>query len=340
MSKVREEAQASLKQAAESIKRFYDWSRGDAWEYKIGDKVWLEGTNITTTRPSKKLDNKRYGPFSIEKKEGQSAYRLRLPATWRRVHPVFHEALLTPYRAPTYPSQRLPTPALPVIVEGDEEYEVDEILNSRMRAGKLQYLVKWKDYPNCTDWTWEPESNITHAPEAVKDFHLKHPNAPRRTTATLRFHSILKDNIPVHIPRRLRSPTGQIFNWGDGVFERYSSNRDDCPKERVMSWTLYFHLFSNYPFTRYMSLDWQRDPRRLVQLHKSINPSFVPTAHEARHLVDDHSHRWPISRPTLVGSLWSPENSHYFSASDLHLAPSRSPPASDPLSDSLLDTYI
>ena len=45
------------------------------------------------------------------------AYRLELPATWKKIHPVFNEALLTPYKPP-------------VIAEGDEEYEVDEILDS------------------------------------------------------------------------------------------------------------------------------------------------------------------------------------------------------------------
>ena len=139
----------------------------------------MEGSNITTTQPSKKLGEKRYGPFEVLGKEGLTAYRLRLLATWKKIHPIFNEALLTPYKPPVYPQQQLPRPAPPVIVEGDEEYEVDEILNSRMRKSKLQYLVRWKDYPTHVDWTWELESNIMHAPEVIKDFHTKNPLAPR-----------------------------------------------------------------------------------------------------------------------------------------------------------------
>ena len=138
----------------------------------------MEGSNITTTRPSKKLGEKRHGPFEVLGKEGLTAYRLKLPTTWKKIHPVFNEALLTPYIPPAFPQQQLPRPAPPVIVEGDEEYEVDEILDSQMRNSKLQYLVCWKDYPARVDWTWEPESNITHALEVIEDFHTKNPSAP------------------------------------------------------------------------------------------------------------------------------------------------------------------
>ena len=186
------------------MKTFYDKKRANAHNYDRGDKVWLEGSNVTTMRPSRKLGEKRYGPFEVLGKEGLTAYCLKLPTTWKKIHPVFNEALLTPYKPPTYPQQQQPQPAPPVIVEGDEEYEVDEILDSRMRNSKLQYLVCWKDYPARVDWTWEPESNITHAPEAIKDFHTKNPSAPRRlplNTQTILFHRIPNDNIPIHIPQ-------------------------------------------------------------------------------------------------------------------------------------------
>ena len=61
---------------------------------------------------------------SLEKKDS------RRTTTWKKIHPVFNEALLTPHKPPAYPQQQQPRPALPIIVEGDEEYEVDEILDS------------------------------------------------------------------------------------------------------------------------------------------------------------------------------------------------------------------
>ena len=96
---------------------------------------------------------------------------------------------------------------------------------------------RWKDYPTCVNWTWEPESNITHAPEAIKDFHTKNPLAPHRlplNTRTILFQRIPNDNIPIHIPHRLCSSTGGIFNWEDGVFKQHNGDQDTHPKMGVM----------------------------------------------------------------------------------------------------------
>ena len=65
MEKIHEEAKSALLQAQETMKRHYDTHKNAAPEYKKGDQVWLEGTNIKTDRPMKKLDNKRHGPFLL-----------------------------------------------------------------------------------------------------------------------------------------------------------------------------------------------------------------------------------------------------------------------------------
>ena len=204
------------------MKDFYDRKKADACPYKIGDKVWLEGTNLSTTHPSKKLNDKCYGPFPIEKKEGPSSYRLMLPPTWKKIHPVFNESLLTPFHKPQFPSQQLPEWPPPVLVNSEEEYKVKEVLDSRMHQRKLQYLAKWKGYSNHVDWTWEPEENLKNSPKLIKVFHTLHPNAPQHIPTTLRFHHILKDNIPVFIPHCLCFSTGQIFDWEDGVFKQHN----------------------------------------------------------------------------------------------------------------------
>ena len=54
--------------------------------------------------------------------------------------------------------------------------QLNGLMDSRLSQGKLQYLIKWKDYPNCVDWTWELESKIL--PENQEEFHEKHPSAP------------------------------------------------------------------------------------------------------------------------------------------------------------------
>jgi len=188
MKKIHEETKAALTMAQETMKRNYDQKKGEAWEYQIGDKVWLEGTNVTMEQPIKKLDDKCHGPFIIIGKEGKSAYRLWLPKTWKRIHPVFNKQFLSPFTPAQYPSQQPPKPAPPVIVE--EEYEINKLMDSKFSQGKLHYLIKWKDYPNCADWTWEPEGKIL--PENKDEFHEKHPSAPWRITAQLKFKPMPK----------------------------------------------------------------------------------------------------------------------------------------------------
>ena len=80
MNKVWEEVEASLKMAVETIKQFYDQTKGESIQYKKDDKVWLKTTNVTTKYPIKKLDNKCLGPFEILEKVGKSAYYLKLPS--------------------------------------------------------------------------------------------------------------------------------------------------------------------------------------------------------------------------------------------------------------------
>lgn len=217
MKKIHEEAAAALKQSQETMKRFYDKKKGSSRDYKIGDKVWLEGNNIRTDRPMKKLDNKRHGPFLIKKKIGDSAYELDLPKTWRQIHPVFNESLLTPYVEPSYESQKKPDRPLPVILEEEETgiYEVKLVHDSRMRRRKLQYLIEWEGYPAQSDWTWEPEINLADAKEAIADFHILHPSAPRRIEIRLQFHRNpfnYCDPIPNRRPK-------QLFDWTDGKYK-------------------------------------------------------------------------------------------------------------------------
>ncbi|KAG5641281.1 hypothetical protein H0H81_011296, partial [Sphagnurus paluster] len=68
IKQAREAAEISLVKAAESMKRFYNAHRTEALEYQPGDLVWLDGKDINTKRPAKKLDDKRHGPFPIVKK--------------------------------------------------------------------------------------------------------------------------------------------------------------------------------------------------------------------------------------------------------------------------------
>src|SRR5262249_19510619 len=126
-----------------------------------GDKVWLRTTNIRTQRPAKKLDHTQMGPFVILECIGNQAYRLELPGTLR-IHPVFHVSLLEPH-SPPLPGQINPAPPPIFTNDGEEEWEVESILDSRWRRGRLHYLVKWKGFP-LHDASWQPEHDLRNAP--------------------------------------------------------------------------------------------------------------------------------------------------------------------------------
>jgi hypothetical protein len=192
-----EEAKAALAKSKDDMTRYYNQKRSTAPEYKPGDKVYLDASNIQTTRPSKKLSHKRLGPFIIEKKVGNSAYRLRLPLSMSRLHPVFNVVKLTPGPDDPIPSRRIPPPPPPEIIDGEEEWVVEEILDSKVINRKLRYLVKWKDF-GIEHNSWEPWDNV-HAPDLVANFYRKHPGAARHIRS-IEFHSIPFK--PVIVPRR------------------------------------------------------------------------------------------------------------------------------------------
>jgi len=130
MQRAREDARSALDHAAELMKRSYDRSCRPAIAHAKGDKVYLKLTNISTERPSRKLEDRRYGPFPIKRKIGESAYELALLITWHGVHPIFNKSLLTPFQPPKFPSQQKPPPPPPIQVAGDLCYEVDFICDS------------------------------------------------------------------------------------------------------------------------------------------------------------------------------------------------------------------
>jgi hypothetical protein len=56
------------------------------------------------------------------------------------------------------------------MLSSGDEYEVEQILDSRVRRRQLQYLVMWKGYP-ISEATWEPVSHLQNAPDAIHNFH-------------------------------------------------------------------------------------------------------------------------------------------------------------------------
>ena len=94
-----------------------------------------------------------------------------------KIHPIFHVSFLEPYKDSTIHG-RLQAPPPPIEVDGVEEFEVSEILDSRINCGKLEYFVHWQGY-EVHERTWEPVANLENAPEMIVEFHREYPSKPK-----------------------------------------------------------------------------------------------------------------------------------------------------------------
>ena len=145
----------------------------DMPKYKEGDLVWLEGKNLHTAQPMPKLVAQRHGPFKVIQVMSPVNYRLELPTQWS-IHPVFHIDLLMPYQETITHSANYQCPP-PNLVNNAKEYKVKKILDSWLfgRRQQLQYLVKWKGYPDL-DNMWVNKDDI-FTDDKVQTFKESNP---------------------------------------------------------------------------------------------------------------------------------------------------------------------
>ena len=135
--------------------------------------VYLNSKNIKLMQLSKKLDYKYYGPYKI-KPIGLQAYCLRLLPNMK-IHNIFHVSLLE--LCNVQPRSTLSLPPIIIVNEEKEEYEVEKILDSWLHYDKLQYLVKWLDYPQSEN-KWLETDDITGSTELIDLFHRLFPQKP------------------------------------------------------------------------------------------------------------------------------------------------------------------
>jgi len=108
-----------------------DAKRTPAPDFKVGEQVYVKAKYFWSTRPSKKLSEKNLGPYTIIAQVGSLSFRLRLPDSMRTVHPIFHVSQLELAIPNTIPD-RIQPPLPPVEVDGEPEFEIAEILDSKV----------------------------------------------------------------------------------------------------------------------------------------------------------------------------------------------------------------
>ncbi|MBW0555910.1 hypothetical protein O181_095625 [Austropuccinia psidii MF-1] len=103
--------------------------------------VWLSSKNIKSTRPTIKLSEGWLGPFPILKKVVTHVYHLKLPSQWKSIDSVFHISLLELVKTSAIPNWHQEPPPQ-ILIEEEEEWEVSQILDSKLKRRELWYLVE------------------------------------------------------------------------------------------------------------------------------------------------------------------------------------------------------
>jgi len=173
MKEIQKKAKTALEKKMKEMKKYADRKREEVNEYKVGDLVMLSTKDLKyqmVSRRTEKLMERFIGPYKVKKTVSANAVKLELPSTIK-IHPVVNISRIRRYIGQVE-GQRKEQPA-PVIIEGEEEWKVERILNKQQIRGKDKYLVQWKGFMAESD-TWEGIENLENTKEVVKEFEKEY----------------------------------------------------------------------------------------------------------------------------------------------------------------------
>jgi len=173
MKEIQKKAKTALEKKMKEMKKYADRKREEVNEYKVGDLVMLSTKDLKyqmVSRMTEKLMERFIGPYKVKKIVSANAVKLELPSTIK-IHPVVNISRIRRYIGQVE-GQRKEQPA-PVIIEGEEEWKVERILNKQQIRGKDKYLVQWKGFMAESD-TWEGIENLENTKEVVKEFEKEY----------------------------------------------------------------------------------------------------------------------------------------------------------------------
>ncbi len=139
--------------------------------YKIKSKMFLNERNIVTARSFKKLNDKMLDSFKITESV-DSFYKLKLSETMC-IHDVFDSELLRSVIDDSLSDQKNES-SRSIVINDEDEWKIDDILNFRRYRKRLQYRVKWKSYDNDLNWYNANDDEFMNAQEMIDDFHIKY----------------------------------------------------------------------------------------------------------------------------------------------------------------------
>lgn len=144
LTSVRLQASKNNLAAQESQAKQLNKTRRDV-SFAVGDKVLLDSINLKLpAHITRKLSAQFIGTFTVTARIIKKAVRLDLPRNFGRTHDVFNVGLLKLFLPDPDSTGRRP---LSILVDGQNEYYVDEVLAESKGKGAKRYLVLWKGYP-------------------------------------------------------------------------------------------------------------------------------------------------------------------------------------------------
>ncbi len=138
-------------------------------DYKIESKMFLNERNIVTARSFKKLNDKMLDSF-INLDFINSSYKLKL-SKFMHVHDVFHSDLLRSV-VDDFLSDQKNEFLDSIVINDEDEWKINDILNFRWYQRWLQYRVKWNNYDNDLNWYNADDDEFMNAQKIIDDFHI------------------------------------------------------------------------------------------------------------------------------------------------------------------------
>ena len=141
MQEIQEEVKAALGKTQEDMKKYADRHRGEVEEYQVGDLVLLSTKDLKyqiVGRRTEKLMERFVRSYRVKSIVLMNTLELELPSTVK-IHPVVNVSRVQRYTGQVE-GQRKEMPQL-VVIEGEEEWEVEKIMNKRQVQRRDKYLV-------------------------------------------------------------------------------------------------------------------------------------------------------------------------------------------------------
>jgi len=139
--------------------------------YKIKSKMFLNKWNIITAKSFKKLNDKMLSSFQITESV-DSFYKLKLSETIH-IHDVFHSELLRSVVDDSLSDQKNES-SKSIVINDEDEWKINDILNFQCYRRQLQYWIKWKNYDNDLNWYNADDDEFMNAQKMIDDFHIKY----------------------------------------------------------------------------------------------------------------------------------------------------------------------